>query len=108
MKVYCNLKQKFSFFAFVFILSALLTGCTSHTASIVNTKELDSMIKSKEAKNNTDYETVRLSNGVVMYTDKTNTPGTSSSEEIDNSPVNIKFGPSDLNFDFSSKIDKKN
>lgn len=92
----------------IFFLLVGITGCKERKNVIVNTDELGRMMHTDEAPSkSSNYEIVRLKNGVVIYKDKGTSQSPSGYKDVSFSPAkSIHFGPSELKFS-PDKVDPK-
>ncbi|OGI22862.1 MAG: hypothetical protein A2287_10415 [Candidatus Melainabacteria bacterium RIFOXYA12_FULL_32_12] len=73
----------------------IITGCG--TTSIVNTGNLQKNVSGDEPENNSSYEMVKLSNGLIIYRDRSVSRNSSTKSQSSSSSFN--FGPREVGFD---------
>ena len=77
------------------IMIVMLTGCSTTSPSIIDTSGLSPSGGGAEKEDGSNYEMVKLSNGVIVYKDKS----LSKKEPSEDSSSGLAFGPREINFD---------
>ncbi|EKE02137.1 MAG: hypothetical protein ACD_20C00420G0005 [uncultured bacterium] len=89
---------------FVILLTVIITGCSTHTPSIVNTQTLEKREIFDEPETRPNHEMIKLNNGVVIYRDRSSSKKSSSDSQA--ASVHFNFGPKELDFDHNPVFKK--